>query len=201
MIITVLDTETTGLKPNEHEIIEIALVSYIVSGNGEKFLLKEFESKIKPQNIAAASPEALKVNGYSKEEWVDAPSFEEMYPQIKKLIEGSDCLLGQNLIFDLNFISSACKRTSKQLPSFPMYFDTKQIADYLFDSAWIDRTNLDYLCERFKIKFEGTAHTALVDCRRTMALWEKLTEECDNYEPFTFENPYNRATRYKRWLT
>lgn len=201
MIITVLDTETTGLKHKEHEIIEIALVSYILSGEGEKYLLKEFETKIKPQDIASASPEALKVNGYSEEEWSDAPSFEEMYPQIKKIIESSDCLLGQNLIFDLNFLSSACKRASKQLPSFPMYFDTKQIADYLFESHWIEKTNLDYLCSRFGIKFEGRAHTALADCKRTMLLWEKLTEECDNYEPFTFQNPYERRTRYRKWST
>ena len=51
MIITVFDTETTGLKRDQHEIIEVALVSYILSGEGERFVLKEFESKIKPRNI------------------------------------------------------------------------------------------------------------------------------------------------------
>lgn len=201
MIITVFDTETTGLKRDQHEIIEVALVSYILSGEGERFVLKEFESKIKPRNIEAASPEALRVNGYSEEQWEDAPFFEEVYPTIKKMIEESDCLLGQNLIFDLRFLASECKKNKKELPTFPMYFDTKQIADYLFESHWIEKTNLDYLCRRFGVEFEGRAHTALADCKRTMLVWEKLTNECDKYEPFTFKAPYERKRNYKRWST
>lgn len=201
MIITVLDTETTGLNRSEHEIIEIALISYIIAANGDKYVLKTFESKIKPGHIESASPEALKINGYSEEAWSSAPRFEEVYLEIKEMIEESECLLGQNLIFDLRFLESACKKSSKQVPNFPMYFDTKQVADYLFESNWIERTNLDYLCSRFNINFEGRAHTALADCKRTMQLWEKLTKECDNYEPFTFENPYERRRGYKRWST
>ena len=199
MVITVLDTETTGLKRDEHEIIEIALVSYIISANGDRYLLKAFESKIQPQHIETASPEALEVNGYSEEAWVGAPQFAKVYPEIKNMIEESDCLLGQNLIFDLRFLESACKTINEQVPDFPMYFDTKQVADYLFESNWIEKTNLDYLCSRFGIEFEGRAHTALADCKRTMQLWEKLTKECDNYEPFTFENPYQRKRGYRKW--
>ena len=79
MIITVLDTETTGLNRSEHEIIEIALISYIIAANGDKYVLKTFESKIKPGHIESASPEALKINGYSEEAWSSAPRFEEVY--------------------------------------------------------------------------------------------------------------------------
>ena len=45
MIITVIDTETTGLDRSKHEVIEIAMISYVLSENGERFVLKKFNTR------------------------------------------------------------------------------------------------------------------------------------------------------------
>lgn len=198
MYILVLDTETTGLQPKKHEIIEIAMVSYFINDDGEWFLHKKFEEKIKPQRIEDAEPIALEVNGYSEENWQNAKPFSKVLPDIKDIIEKSDLLLGQNLYFDLRFIQSEIKRADEsQNIDYPPYIDTKSMADPLVSQGWLDSSRLDYLCERLKIDFSGRAHTALVDCERTFEVFQKLLEETDNsYELYTFEKPYRRKKRH-----
>ena len=69
MILTVLDTETTGLDADIHEIIQIATISYVVSTEGDRYVTKKFEKKINPQQLHTASEKALEINGFSLEEW------------------------------------------------------------------------------------------------------------------------------------
>ena len=102
MILTVLDTETTGLDADIHEIIQIATISYVVSAEGDRYVTKKFEEKINPERLHTASEKALEVNGFTLEEWKGSPNAIDVMPSIKEIIEKSDILVGQNLIFDLN---------------------------------------------------------------------------------------------------
>jgi DNA polymerase III epsilon subunit-like protein len=55
---------------------------------------------------------------------------------------------------------------------------------------------MDYLVEHYKVQVEGRAHTALVDCERTMLVFDELLRDVNqDYEMFTFENPYQRRKR------
>ena len=47
----ILDTETTGLDPKEHEIIEFAGMIYEQKDTGLYELVKKVKVKIKPKNI------------------------------------------------------------------------------------------------------------------------------------------------------
>tara|TARA_B100000674_G_scaffold459552_1_gene436830 strand:+ start:78 stop:674 length:597 start_codon:yes stop_codon:yes gene_type:complete len=198
MILTVIDTETTGLDKSMHEIIDIALISYVISENGERFVTNKFETKIKPQHIETASPVALEINHYKESEWVSAPSHRDVIPQVRNIIEKSDLLIGQNLIFDLRFIASASEKLygEEDKIAFPPYIDTKAMADVLKKNGWIAKSGMDYLCEHYKISFEGKAHTALTDCERTMQVWDKLVKDCGDYELYSYESPYD--PRYDR---
>lgn len=198
MILTVIDTETTGLDKSKHEIIEVALISYVISEDGERFITKKFETKIKPAHIETANPRALEINHYKESEWASAPSHREVMPEVKDMIEKSDLLIGQNLIFDLRFISDACENIygNDSEINFPPYIDTKAMADVLKKNGWIVKSGMDYLCEHYKINFEGKAHTALADCERTMQVWDKLVKDCGDYELYSYESPYD--PRYDR---
>tara|TARA_B100001564_G_scaffold298335_1_gene264417 strand:+ start:795 stop:1385 length:591 start_codon:yes stop_codon:yes gene_type:complete len=196
MILTVLDTETTGLDSDIHEIIQIATISYVVSGEGDRYVTKKFEKKINPQQLHTASEKALEINGFSLEEWKGSSEASEVMLEIKDIIEGSDILVGQNLIFDLNFIHEICHRNEIDPPNFPPYIDTKSIADRLVRANWIQRSGMDYLVEHYGVKVEGRAHTALVDCERTMLVFDELMRDVnEDYELFTFKKPYKRRRR------
>ena len=64
------------------------------------------------------------------------------------------------------------------------------MADVLRHAGKIKRSSMDYLCEHYDIKFSGRAHTALVDCERTMKVWDKLVEECEDYDFYSYSDPY-----------
>lgn len=102
-----VDTETTGLDENVHEIIEIA----IIDADGDVLL----DTKIKPEHLDRASPKALEINGYNEEEWKDAPLFEEVAPEIFKLLSEQCIIAGQNIKFDTGFILASLKRLYRNL--------------------------------------------------------------------------------------
>lgn len=193
MILTVLDTETTGLDNHRHEIIDIALIQYVLSEDGNRFVVNKYNSKIKPAHIETANPVALKINHYKEEDYVAAPTHREVLPSVRKLIEGSDLLIGQNLIFDLGFINEACQKLygEDDKINFPPYIDTKAMADVLRKKDIIQKSGMDYLCEHFNVSYEGDAHTALVDCERTMMVFDHLLNECKDYELYSYESPYD----------
>jgi DNA polymerase III epsilon subunit family exonuclease len=176
MIITVIDTETTGFSMINHEIIEIGVLR-VDSKNGKFKILDQLEYKIMPEHIELASPHALKVNGYSTEAWQSAARFVNVADELKKFIESGEFHLGQNLVFDYRFINKAYNQCGKEPPKYKKYFDTKLMADGLVHDKKLERSGLDFLCEHYKIKNEGRAHTALTDCKRTLKLFQKLSKD------------------------
>ncbi len=199
MILTVFDTETTGLNPDKHEILQAGLLSLILDRDGNHYILKEKEYKIKPERLDLASPRALQVNGYTDSEWEGAPSFESVIEKMRPIIEESDVFLGQNLIFDMRFVDEICKRKNIECPEFPAYIDTKEMADKLVNAEWLKRSGMDYLVEHYNVEVEGRAHTALVDCWRTFKVWQKLLKDSgEEYSLFTFDSPYDSYRRKQR---
>tara|TARA_B100000131_G_scaffold280259_1_gene285991 strand:- start:4176 stop:4778 length:603 start_codon:yes stop_codon:yes gene_type:complete len=199
MIITVLDTETTGLDLDKHEIIEIALISYLYDRDGNRYVMRKYEQKIKPERIDLANPRALEINGYTDAAWLEARPAAEVLAEVKTIVEDSDILLGQNLIFDLRFVNEVCQRLDMAAPKFPAYVDTKEIADKLVKANWLEKSGMDYLVEHYNVEVSGRAHTALVDCERTMLVWDKLLEEVgEDYSLYTFEEPYEPYRRRRK---
>lgn len=193
MILTVLDTETTGLDPDVHEIIQIATISYVVDKGGDRYVLKKYEKKINPLRLHTAQERALQINGFTIEGWKGSPEASEVMPDIKDIVEKSDILIGQNLIFDLRFVNEICHRCEIDPPEFPPYIDTKSIADRLVRANWLQRSGMDYLVEHYGVKVQGRAHTALVDCERTMLVFDELMRDVNQeYDIYTFDSPYNR---------
>lgn len=191
MILTVLDTETSGVSINEHELLEVGLISYVVTSAGERLITKKYESKVQPKHIHTANKNALEINGYNKKDWEGAPLIEDILPDITSMIEKSNILMGQNLIFDLRFLEKAYKQNSVAVPQFPPYIDTKSMADNLRRLGILKKSGMDYLCEHFNIQFDGRAHTALTDCERTAKAFDALLEYEPDYKLWTFESPYD----------
>lgn len=190
MFIAAIDTETTGLDVKKHEIIQIGLVILQQQDNGNLIYEEKHEYKIKPINIKNASAEALKINGYTENDWKDAISFRKCFEILNKTFSKCECLIGQNLIFDLRFISKEYWRYGLELPKIPKYIDTKHMGQQLVNEGKINSCSMDKMCKHFDVKYSGRAHTALTDCMRTVAVWERLTKYTET-KFFTFEEPYD----------
>ena len=162
-----VDTETTGLDSLYHEMVSIAIITEYGDGRIERW-----HSKLRPEHIERASPKALKVNGYNAVDWMDAPSFYEVFNVIQdKLRKG--IIVGHNIAFDIAFIREAYKRIGEDP-------DAKKvgIARYKIDTITLAHEHLQPMGMWFLgldsiRKFLGwsceDSHTALQDaedCRR-----------------------------------
>ena len=191
MKILVLDTETTGLDITRHEIIQIGFLFIDMASDNSYKVLSESEINTRPLHLETAEPAALAINGFSAYEWKDSKPINEHFQEIKNNIESVDVLLGQNLVFDLRFINQSFANFDAVPPKFPPYMDTKWIATQLLNEGKLKSTSMDKMCKHFDIKFEGKAHTALVDCKRTFAVWQKLTDQVEDIPAFTFYKPFD----------
>jgi len=103
-----LDTETTGLNPDVHEIIELAWIITDLNLNKKSGHCY----KINPENIENADYKALEINGYSKEVWnKEAIPLEKALREITKSIPFGEraIVIGHNVDFDLRFLRKAFK--------------------------------------------------------------------------------------------
>jgi DNA polymerase III epsilon subunit-like protein len=191
MLITVIDTETTGLDPSKHEMIQLGIIETELQDSGELRILREHEYKFFPKQLGQASEEALKINGYSEQRWANASKdITNILPLLENLWFTSDLLLGQNLIFDLRFITKAYHQLGLMRPDYPKYIDTKYMGSVLVNEGFLKSSSLEKMCDFFNIKFQGNAHDALVDCRRTIDIWQQL-QKYTNEKYFSFKEPYD----------
>jgi DNA polymerase-3 subunit epsilon len=107
-----LDTETTGLDPDRHEIIELAIVVEEVPEDPTAVgkITQKWCEKICPMHIRAAEPTALEVNGYTPFKWEGALPFAVFADEIAQLITSASCIVGHNPFFDVNFLKAAFRR-------------------------------------------------------------------------------------------
>lgn len=190
MYLTAIDTETTGLDLKRHQIIQLGVIRYELEDCGDLKILEKYQYNIKPSNIKSASPEALKINGYTEQAWKDAVPFIDCFPLLNDVFSRSEALIGQNLIFDLRFISKEYWRYGLKTPKIPKYIDTKYMGQQLVNEGKIKSCSMDSMCKHFSIKYSGRAHTALTDCERTVTVWERLMKHVEA-KYFTFEEPYD----------
>ncbi len=94
----ILDTETTGLNPEEgHRIIEFAALEMI----DRKLTGKYLQMYINPKR--PIDPEATKIHGITDNDVKDKPEFSSVAEQIIEFIQGAELII-HNAKFDLNFL-------------------------------------------------------------------------------------------------
>lgn len=93
----VTDIETTGQKPEDSEIIEVATVKVV---NGE--IKDKFCSYIKP--IFPVPEQITRMTGITNEDVKNAPRAETVLSEWLKFVEGTDYFCAHNVMFDYDFI-------------------------------------------------------------------------------------------------
>jgi DNA polymerase III epsilon subunit-like protein len=172
-----IDTETSGLDPDKHEIIELAVVLVKQTdrpGKGPKIeVIAEKDWKIKMVNREAAEDQALRVNGYNEVDWMFAVDLESALKEFVKLTEGAT-FVSHNLTFDYAFISKAFSKTGVENRMHYGKLDTISIAfARLYDIPQAQSFSLKALAQLFKIE-NKKSHTALSDTITLVEIYKKL---------------------------
>ena len=154
-----LDTETTGLDPNQgHRIIEIAAVEF----NNRQSTNKKYHSYINPEREIDAAAE--EVHGLSLEFLQDKPIFQDVAQDFLNFIQGAELII-HNAPFDVGFINAELGRLglSKLDDNEVHITDSLQFAKDLRPGQ---RNSLDALCRAYDIdNSERTLHGALLDAQ------------------------------------
>jgi DNA polymerase-3 subunit epsilon len=154
-----LDTETTGLDPNQgHRIIEIAAVEF----NNRQSTNKKYHSYINPEREIDAAAE--EVHGLSLEFLQDKPLFQDVAQDFLNFIQGAELII-HNAPFDVGFINAELGRLGlAKLEDNDVHItDSLQFAKDLRPGQ---RNSLDALCRAYDIdNSERTLHGALLDAQ------------------------------------
>lgn len=121
-----LDCEMSGLKPHLNSILSLGAVDMKNPAN-------TFYDECRIWDGAHVSPEALAVNGFTREEVTDINKKTESEMIIAFVawameIEGDRTLVGQNVSIDRDFIEEACGRAGIEFPFAHRILDTHSFA-------------------------------------------------------------------------
>lgn len=167
----VLDTETTGLKPEDgHRIVEIACIELI----DKKETGKSYQVYLNPDRDS--DPKALEVHGLTTEFLKTKRRFAEEVDEFLQFIEGAELII-HNAKFDIKFLNSELDRANKGSlwNHITNVIDTLDLDKRLFADE--RKHSLDAICERFNISLEGRElHGALID----VSLLSKVYTEINN---------------------
>ena len=168
----VLDTETTGLSPeNGDRLVEIGcleLTNHMATG-------RTYHCYVNPEITMPSA--AQDVHGLSDEFLADKPLFAAVADDFLAFA-GNDPLIIHNAAFDMGFINAELRRLGR--PSLPtsQAVDTVFMARQKFPGA---PASLDALCRRFGIDNSArTLHGALLDAE---LLAEVYLELCGGRQP------------------
>jgi DNA polymerase-3 subunit epsilon len=155
----ILDTETTGLHPNNGDrLVEIGCIELInrrMTGNNLHFYINP--ERDMPEAAAA-------IHGLREDFLRDKPVFADVVDDIASFSQGAEVII-HNAAFDLGFLDMEFKRLGLD----PFSSIVAGVIDTLTDAQKMfpgKRNRLDDLCNRFDVKNDHrTLHGALLDAK------------------------------------
>lgn len=191
MEFTALDIETSGLNPNENEILEIAAIRF----DRDK-ILNTYNFLVKPTRPLQIN--AQLVNGITAKMLENARSLDEILPEFVKFI-GHSALVIQNSEFDLSFILPEAKKRGISIPTLPV-FCTLNLTRKNFPE--LKKFNLVALRDFFKIEKMNTVnsrhsfHEALDDSFAAMKVFINCIDKNNSWSE-TIEKTNYHSKGYK----
>jgi DNA polymerase III subunit epsilon len=152
-----LDTETTGLKPPQDGIVEIA----IVDESGD-VVLDELVNPGRPIGFASS------IHGITDEMVADAPPMELLLPSIERIVRDAHVVI-YNAAFDTRFFPDELRGAAKiscAMHAFSRLFPPPRGGR---SYRW---WKLTAAAEHVGYEWDGAAHRALADARAARAVWD-----------------------------
>lgn len=166
--VIILDTETTGLKPQGNEILSLSII------NLEGTVL--FDELVKPEK-RKRWPKATEVNGITPQMVADKKTLKEHAERLREIWSEIDLVVGYNVSFDTDFIYDADLDLGRYVPEYDVMREFAPIW-----GKWDDRreafrwAKLTQCASYYGIKgFD--AHTSLGDAEATRQCFIALLED------------------------
>ncbi len=154
----VLDTETTGLDPEQgHRIIEIGCVEI----QNRRLTGNHFQCYLNPDREIDEA--AIEVHGITTEFLADKPRFEQMETEFIEFVSGAELVI-HNAPFDVGFINSELGKTGSALSKIEEICSVQDSLLLARAKHPGQRNNLDALCKRYDVdNTQRQLHGALLD--------------------------------------
>lgn len=156
----VLDTETTGLEPEQgHRIIEIGCVELV----NRRRTGREYHQYLNPERAIDAG--ATDVHGITAEDLANKPRFADIAEEFLRFISGAELVI-HNAAFDVAFLNHELARLDShhgRIQDICKVLDTLELARQMHPGQ---KNSLDALCKRYNIdNSQRTVHGALLDAQ------------------------------------
>ena len=180
-----LDTETTGLDPNQgHRVIEIAAVEM----NNRQLTTNYYHTYLNPgRKIDAAAQE---VHGITLDFLQDKPIFKDIAAEFLNFIKGSEIVI-HNAPFDVGFLNMELGKISfdKLEMHSVSIFDSLKLAKEIRPGQ---RNNLDALCKSYNIDNTSRSfHGALLDAQLLGDVYISMTRGQEAFSIDFAQSPHN----------
>jgi len=164
----VLDTETTGIRPEEgHRIIEVGAVQIL----NREITNTEFHKYVQPNRPVGDS---VNIHGITDKFLINKPHFDKISDDLLSFIEGATLII-HNAPFDLGFLDNELKinGTNKKIEDICQIIDTLELSKEQRPGTM---HNLDSLCRRFGVDTSArTRHGALLDAQILAQVYLAMT--------------------------
>ena len=184
-----LDTETTGLSPNDrHKIVEIACIET----NDLVLTNRIFHKIINP--LREVPEGAFKIHGFSTEFLKDKETFDKIAEELINFIKEKKIII-HNASFDLGFLNHELKLIRKNEIKKDNVIDSLEVARSKFPGS---SNSLDALCRWFGIDLSRRSkHNALLDCELLREVYINLLDAKEPKLMFFNENLKTNAENRK----
>lgn len=152
----VLDFETTGLKYNEHEIIQYGVVEF---KNG--IIINEYSQYFRPDKPVGKT--VMRKTGITNDFLEDKPKISESYMEKLSMLLSGKTIVAHNAPFDMKFLL-------KNLQDFNIEHEKFRVFDTLTASRRLINETPNHKLETLKEYFnldDGESHQALNDAKAT----------------------------------
>ena len=164
----VLDTETTGIRPEEgHRIIEVGAVQIL----NREITNTEFHKYVQPNKPVGDS---VNIHGITDKFLINKPQFDKISNDLLSFIKGATLII-HNAPFDLGFLNNELKINgiNKKIEDICQIIDTLELSKEQRPGTM---HNLDALCRRFGVDTSArTRHGALLDAQILAQVYLAMT--------------------------
>ncbi len=189
----VLDTETTGLDPQQgHRIIEIGCVEI----DNRRLTGKQFQCYLNPERDIDIA--AIEVHGITNDFLADKPTFAQIVDEFLDFVTGAELII-HNAPFDIGFLDNELSELHSEcepMASYCSVLDTLLLARHKHPGQ---RNNLDALCKRYGVdNTQRELHGALLDAEILADVYLLMTTGQSSLSLNADDSGQKQATRMSR---